>query len=279
MELKKITIFILFLLALLYFRTFAWLVNAWLSDPYYTHGFLVPIISGFIAWRTIRKLREGREGELEPFKPGIYIFAFGLLLHAIGLIKLFPFLAALSFLFTLSGLILYFYGKTLMRSLLFPISFLIFAIPVPLLILEHVAFVLQSFSVRSSASLTGLLGIPVERMGSEIHLQTAAFSVGLPCSGMNTLISLLTLAAILIYLLRCPGYKKAVLFCAAIPIAIGANILRIVSILLVGHAYGAEVAMKFFHYFSSILLFLLALVCLFIMVKVMRCTLFYSEED
>jgi len=70
---------------------------------------LIPIISGFIAWRNIHK--EESELEPEPFKPAIYLFAFGLILYTVGFIKLFPFLSALSFLFTASGLILYFYGK------------------------------------------------------------------------------------------------------------------------------------------------------------------------
>jgi hypothetical protein len=130
MKIKKITIFISLLLLILYFRTFTWLINSWLTDPYYSHGFLIPIICGFIAWRNIRNKKENEfKLKTEPCKNGIYIFAFGLLLYTVGFIKVFPFLSALSFLFTLSGLILYFYGKPLMRSLLFPISFFIFAIP------------------------------------------------------------------------------------------------------------------------------------------------------
>lgn len=276
---KKITVVLALLLSLLYLRTFIWLARAWFTDPYYSHGFLVLLISGFITWREIRSYRRAQKVEPEPFKPGIYIFGFGLLLYTIGFITLFPFLAAISFLFTVSGLILYFYGKPLMRSLLFPLLFLIFAIPLPLLFLEEITYVLQSYSACSSAFIIGLLGIPVERTGAEIQLQNAAFTIGLPCSGMNTLISLLTLAAILIYLLRCPLVKKAVLFCAAVPIALGANILRIVSILLVANAYGAEAAIRFFHDFSSILLFLVALFGLLILATIFSCKLIVSKDE
>lgn len=273
---KKITIVLALLVSVLYFRTFSWLVNTWLTDPYYSHGFLVLMIAAFIAWRRGKEL----ESELkpEPFKHGFSIFVFGLILCAIGYIKVFPFLSALSFLFTVSGLILYFYGKPLMRSLLFPVSYLIFAIPLPLIILKKLTTILQSFSARYSASIIELLGIPVERIGAEIHLQHAAFTIGLPCSGMNTLISLLAMAAILIYILRCPVHKKAALFCAAVPIALGANILRIVSILLVAHVYGEEAAMRFFHDFSSILLFLVAVSGLLIVGKVIGCKLLSPEK-
>jgi exosortase len=148
-----------------------------------------------------------------------------------------------------------------------------YAIPLPLLILEKLTFVLQFFSARYSASIIGLLGIPVERIGAEIYLQNAAFTIGLPCSGMNTLISLLAIATIFIYILKCPLYKKAMLLCAAIPIAIFANILRVTSILLVANHYGAEAAMKFFHNFSSPLLFIAAFMFLILISILIGCKL------
>lgn len=266
---KKITILLALLLFLLYFRTFTWLINAWLTDPYYSHGFLILIISGFIAWRNIRNYK--KEDEPEPFKPAILIFAFGLILYVIGFITVFPFLSALSFLFTASGLILYVYGKTTMRSFLFPVSFLIFAIPLPLVILKKLTFVLQSFSACYSASIIELLGIPVTRIGAEIYLQDASFIVGMPCSGMNSLLSLLALATVFIYILRCPRYKKAVLLSAAIPIAISANVLRVTSLLLLANAYGADTAIGFFHTLFSPLLFIIAFIFLILVSIIIGC--------
>ncbi len=279
---KKITFFISLLLSLLYFRTFIWLINSWLTDPYYSHGFLIPIICGFIAWRNIREYKnKNPETESEtdldsaPFKfelPGIYIFAFGLTLYVIGFIKLFPFLSALSFLFTTSGLILYFYGKPMMRSFLFPVSFLIFAIPLPFVFLEKVAYVLQSLSAHYPALFIEMLGIPVTRVGAAIQLEDASFFIGLPCSGMNSLISLLALTTIFIYISKCPLYKKATLLCITVPIAILANILRVTSLLLIAHAYGAETANGFFHTFFSPLLFIIAFIFLVLISIIIGCT-------
>ena len=281
---KKITFFISLLLSLLYFRTFIWLINSWLTDPYYSHGFLIPIICGFIAWRNIRETKneneKGREQKLNPetdpepfkFKPGIYLFAFGLTLYVIGFIKIFPFLSALSFLFTASGLILDFYGKPMMRSFLFPVSFLIFAIPLPFVFLEKVAYVLQSLSAHYPALFIEMLGIPVTRVGAAIQLEDASFFIGLPCSGMNSLISLLALTTIFIYILKCPLYKKATLLCITVPIAILANVLRVTSLLLIAHAYGAETANGFFHTFFSPLLFIIAFIFLVLISIIIGCT-------
>lgn len=283
MRLNKPAIFIALLIALLYFRTFAWLLNSWLTEPYYSHGFLIPLISVLILWQNIRESAKGTrdgtrnseanlESEPLPFKPGIIIFAIGLALYIIGFITIFPFLTALSFLFTTSGLILYFYGKARMRASLFPIAFLIFAIPLPIVFLEKVAYTLQALSARYPVSLLELLGIPVTRVGAEIHLPAASFTIGLPCSGMNSLISLLALAVLFIYLLNCAVYKKAALFCLAVPIAILANILRITLLLLIAHAYGAETAGGFFHTLFSPLLFILAVLFLILLSIAMGCT-------
>jgi exosortase len=303
---RRITLLLVVLLLLLplYLRTFIWLINVWLADPSYSHGFFIPIISAFFAWRKLRNKngvpvyrgarREHRESQdrcevsglrslayshltshishlTERCEPGLFIFVFGLILYVIGFLKMSPFLSALSFLFVLSGLVLYFYGKDVMRTLLFPISFLVFAIPLPFI--ANVGFILQSLSARYSTLVIALLGIPVTMLGAEIHLQNASFTIGPPCSGINTLISLLALAAIFIYVLKCPFYKKAALFCISIPIAISANILRVTSILLIAHQYGSDAAMKFFHDFSNPFLLVIAFTVLILISIITGCKL------
>jgi exosortase len=262
MKIPKVPLLILLILAILYYRTVRWLVHAWLTDPYYSHGFLVIIISGFFAWRALRAAESSENRDPAPYQKGLIVFALGLLIYAIGFITIFPFLMALSFLFTLSGLILYFYGTALMRALLFPIAYLIFAIPLPAEILDLLGYQLQALSARYPAALLALLGVPVIRVGAEIHLAGAAFTIGLPCSGMNSLIALLALAALFIFLLQCTWYRKAALLCAAVPIAIFANITRVTALLLIAHRYGAETATGFYHTLFSPLLFIIAFICL-----------------
>jgi exosortase len=271
MELPKGALVIALLLSLLYVRTFRWLVNTWLTDPYYSHGFLIVLVSCFIAWRTLRTTNNPGERESELYTKGLFLFAFGLFLYVIGFVTIFPLLIALSFFFTASGLILHLYGKPLMRALLFPIAFLIFAIPLPLVFLNSVAHTMQALAARYPAALLELLGIPVTRVGAEIHLNDASFTVGLPCSGMYSLISLLALATLFIYLLNCPLYKKATLLCLAVPIAILANVIRVTSLLLIANAYGADMATGFYHTLFSPLLFVIAFICLILISILIGC--------
>jgi len=265
---KKITILLVLLLTILYLRTFVWLANTWFTDPVYSHGVLIPIVSLFLAWRSVRD-KDVRD--TDPFKPGIILLTFGIILYIIGSITIFPFLSAISFLFVLCGLILYLYGKEVMRSLLFPVLFLIFAIPIP--VVPAITVTLQSISARYSALTLEMLGVAVIRTGSEIQLTDCSFSIGLPCSGMNTLIALLAVSAIFAYLLKCPLLTKTALFCITIPVAIVANIIRITALLLIADHYGAEVAMRLFHDFSSPFLFIIAFISLIIISKLMKCSI------
>lgn len=259
----SVALVIIFLI-LLYHRTFVWLFNSWLGDSAYSHGFLVPLISGFIVWKKRQELHR------MPFSAGLIVLALGLLVYVISFLWMAPFGLAISFLIVLSGLILYFYGREAMRSLLFPVCFLIFAIPLPFL--PSIANILQSFSAHYSSLVIGMLGIPVTTIGAEIHIENDVFIIGAPCSGMHTLITLLAVAAVFAYFLRCHINRKAILFFAAFPIALFANVSRLVTLLLIANHYGSEAAMRFFHDYSSIVLFAIAFLLLAVCGRCLGCS-------
>jgi len=242
------------LIVALYHNTLLWLFNAWWYDPYYSHGVLVPLISGYLVWSKRRLLSELRK---ESSGLGIPVIVVGLIVHGVGLFRTFRFASAVSIIIVLAGIILFIYGSEVTKSLLFPIGFLIFMAPIPFA--PVVGASLQAPSAGFASSIVNALGIGVTTIGAEIHLANSTFEVGAPCSGLRSIISLLTLAALYSYLLEGSIYMKATVFLSSLPLAIAANILRITSILLIANSYGAEVAMKFFHDFSSLLLFTVAL--------------------
>ena len=269
MKLKKIIIslvVVVLLLALFYWPTFRWLVLSWLSNSYYTHGFLVPLISGFFIWTKRDELKSR-----EPSIIGAFVLALGALVYIFGIIWDMRFLSAFSLLIVLGGLVFLFFGTRAMRSIVFPLCFLIFMIPLPFI--QEIGFYLQTISVYSSAWLLTVVRFSVTTVGPEIHLGDAIFTIGLPCSGINTLIALLALVAVYVYLLMGPVYKRTILFILAFPLAILANILRIASIILVANYRGEETAMGWFHDLSSPLFFLVAFLCLVLLGRLVRCRL------
>ncbi len=247
-----------------YAPVLTWLVRCWLDDPYYHHGFLIPIISGVILW-----LRRARLPVGEKSAAGAIIFATGLALYGAGFFLHSPSLAAFSFLIAIWGVISYFCGVRRGRPFAFPILFLIFMIPLPFL--SELSGYLQNIATHSAAAMARVAGTSTTTLGNQIILPSADFVVGEPCSGMSTLISLLALAAILVFLLDGKHYRRAILFLLAFPIAIAANALRVASILVIADRASVDLAMSLFHSFSGVILFLIALSLLILFSWLLGC--------
>ncbi|GAG39237.1 unnamed protein product, partial [marine sediment metagenome] len=99
--------------------------------------------------------------------------------------------------------------------------------------------------------------------GSIIRMPNSFTSVGAPCSGLRSLISLLTLGLIFSFFMKVSYFKKGLLLLSAMPIAMATNILRIIMLAIVNDLYGEKVAMGFFHDFSGFLVFAIAFLGLF----------------
>ncbi len=255
------------LLVFLFYPTFRWLVLSWLNNPYYSHGFLVPLVSLFFLWRK-KGAFLGERGE--PSNLGWVAVALGLAGHLLAVLWQAYYLSALAFIFILSGLVLHFYGARAARQLLFPLGLLFFMIPLP--IVDRLSPSLESFTATHATSLVQMVGIPARNLGSQISLSGSAFVVAAPCSGLNSIVSLLVLTAVLTYVVRGSPLAKATLLGAAVPIAMAANLFRVSSLLSIAHFFGAEAGMTYFHNLSSPILFLVALALLVGVGKAVGCS-------
>ncbi len=205
-------------------RDLAW---QWWDDPNYTHGFLVPLFSGFLVWQ--------RRGQLAALPALIVVLA---------------------------GLVLFHLGRDSFRVLAFPLLFLFFMVPLPATLFYAMAFPLQSLAARNAAWMLDTLGVPVLLDGNIIHLTKQSLGVAEACSGIRSLISLFSVA-VAWAALTLPGVLSMAVFVAAvIPITILANAGRVVITGLIGQWFGVEYAQGFFHTFSSWLVFVFAFGCL-----------------
>lgn len=258
---------ILGLLALLFSSTFAWLVYNWINNSYYSHGFLVPLISAFFLWRRRDAFaRHNRESN----NLGLVALAISLVAFLIAQVWQAYHLSALALIVLLVGLALYFLGERAARRIAFPLAFLLFMIPIPFI--NRLSPALESFTATASTGAVGLLGIPAANLGSQIELQNSSFVVGAACSGLNSMVALATLVVIFIYILEGSHRAKLVLLGLAIPIAIVANIFRVSALLVIAHLFGAEAGMKYFHDYSSPVLFLLAFALLILVSRLVGCS-------
>jgi exosortase len=165
----------------------------------------------------------------------------------------------------LAGLIILFLGWSFLRSLFFPLAFLVLMIPIPSIVFNQITFPLQLLASRVAAGLLPLLGVPVLREGNVIILPSMPLEVADACSGIRSLMSLGTLAIIYGYLMDRRIIVRVVLAVASVPIAVAANSLRIVGTGLLVQYWDPEKAEGFFHAGWGWIIFVISLTALYLL--------------
>ena len=243
-----------------YLPTIIWMVDRWLAkESYYGHGFLIPVISFYFVWQ--------RRGALKNIKAsndllGLWVIAIGLLINIVCASLKVYFISGFSFIFVIYGLVLFFFGKEMTRNLIFPIFLLLVMIPLPLAIIGTLTVKLKLLATQLSVFVLNNIGFRCIRDGSIIRMPGSYLEVAAPCSGLRSIISLLTLGLLFAYTLKTSYFKKAILFLSSIPIAIGTNVLRITLVAVVNDLYGEKVALGAFHDFTGFLVFAFAFLAL-----------------
>src|SRR3954470_18896923 len=193
-------------LAFVYFGVFAKLGYDWWTDENYSHGLLIPPVIGYILWSERKRLAQAR---LRPsLLWGASLVILALLSLWVGVAGAELYVQRISLMLMLAGIVIYFWGGRVLRLVLVPLGLLFLAIPVPAIIFNKIAFPLQLFASRCAVWGMRLFDIPVLRQGNIIELmpkgarQTKKLEVVEACSGIRSLMTLLTLAVILAYITR-----------------------------------------------------------------------------
>lgn len=279
-------------LAFTYATVLAKLGEAWWSDENYSHGLLIPLIIGYILWSQRSRLA------LPVQMPAPF---WGLLAVSLAMISLWAgtagaelFMQRMSLVLMLIGIVLYFWGFRLLRLLVVPLFLLVLAIPIPAILFNKVAFPLQLFASRCAVAAMSFFDIPVLRHGNVIELmplgarETKKLEVVEACSGIRSLMTLVTLAVVFAYFthprggdpndggdgqsyaaridsrLRSYGIlRSSLIVLSAVPIAILTNAFRVSGTGVLAHYYGTQIADGFFHSFSGWVIYVVAFLMLF----------------
>ncbi|MBV5329476.1 MAG: exosortase/archaeosortase family protein [Chlorobium sp.] len=243
----------------LYYPVLIKLAQDWSTNDNYSHGFFIPLISGYMIYIMRTELKN------ISVKPANW----GLLLLLVGLGQLYIakvgsefFLQRTSLVLVLLGLVLFLLGKAMTRKLLLPIGYLIFMVPLPAIVWNKIAFPMQLYSTAITEKVIQMVGIPVFREGNVLHLAQTTLEVVDACSGLRSLTTMFALSAALAWFSMYPTWKKWMLFLAAAPIAIFANIVRLTGTAGLASVYGEKVAQGFLHEFSGLFTFVLGLMLL-----------------
>src|SRR5215831_8138452 len=243
------------LLALLYGRILKDLLWQSWDDPNYGYGLLVPVFSAYILWREREKLATS---ERKPSNFGLLVMLGALVLLFGGTLGAELFTSRVSLIILLGGMVLFLAGWELLRVLSFPLAFLLLMIPIPAIIFNQITFPLQLLASRFGETAMAMADVPVIREGNVLILANTTLEVAEACSGIRSLVSLLTLAIVLGYFSDRRLWVRTTVALSSIPVAVLTNGLRVAGTGIAAHKFGPAAAEGFFHEFSGWLVFVAA---------------------
>lgn len=241
--------------------TWLWLVEAWLSDPYYSHGPLVLAAILYLLWNQRKHLTAGSP---LPNNGGWLLLVVAFAVHVWAIVWRAYYISALMIPLALLGLLLTLYGWRITRQFLFPLGLTVLILPLPLA--ERFGPVLEAWTASTATVVAQMLGVAARNVGSEVFLPNSAFTVGIPCGGLRSAIAILSLGTLWAYIVRGGVWARGLVVLAAIPLALAANTLRIALIFIIANAWGAQAGVDF-HAWSSPLLFGFASVLLVVFAR------------
>ncbi len=248
------------LVVLLYAGVLRSLVGQWWSDPDYGHGFLVPLFSGYVVWR---QREQWLKTESKPANFGLLVMVGAVVLLLVGSLGAELFTSRFSLLALLAGMILFLAGWKVLRAVSFPLAFLLLMIPIPVIIYNQITFPLQLLASRFATFWLEVAQVPVLREGNVLILPNYSLEVVEACSGIRSLMTLITLAIAYGYLVEPRRWLRYLLVILMIPIAIVSNAIRIMGTGVLTYHFGPKAAEGFFHEFSGWVIFLAALILMF----------------
>jgi len=266
-------------LSFLYATVLAKLGRDWWTDENYSHGLLVPPVIGFIVWLEFDELRKVSKNPSLIFGGALILLSLVLLLA--GTLGAELFMQRISLILMLVGVVIYFFGAKILKILLVPFALLLLAIPIPQIIFNKIAFPLQIWASQMAIWGIRLFEVPSVRKGNVIELlpqgatQVVSLEVVEACSGIRSLMTLMTLALVLAYVTRTKKpaaesswldclkdfdfWRTVILMFSAIPIAILTNAARVTATGVLTFYYGKQAAEGFTHDVSGWLVYLVAL--------------------
>lgn len=251
---------VFFLLTLLFSPTLIWLFDRWTMGVWQNgHSLLIAAVVIYLVWRELQKNSQLAKGS-SPW--GFAILIPALFLHMLDTGIHTQLLSALALFLSLPGLSLLFLGTERTKAIIFPLSMLLFTLPIPLAFTESLHLLLRHIATDSTGWLLNFFSIPNFTSGTSIEIPNGSLQVADACSGFSTLYATITIAILTAYL--CPSWtRRIIILCIAIPLAISVNIIRVFALTLLVHWIGLDVLATAAHEISGLLTFIVALPIIF----------------
>lgn len=236
-------------------------------DSYYSHGYLIAPICIFLVWRRRHEIANvPRDSSALGY---VFIVGSSVLL-LLGDFLGFGVFRQISLVPMLAGVLLLLQGTRRTSMVWFPLIFLFMMIPIPSSITQSFVLNLKLAAAEAAVQIARALTLPMVREGSFIHFKQDHLLIGDVCGGLRSLIALFAIGMLTAYFSRTKMWARICVLILAGPIAVAANIFRILMLCIVGYFWGSPVASGRFHDVSGVLIFAVAFALFFTLEGALR---------
>ncbi len=250
-------------------------VNRWATEPQYSHGFAIPIMALGLGWFSRHKFQPGT-AHSNAF--GLAMILAGIVGHIAAVYFYVEAIDAISFLLIVTGTKLLIWGRRAFAGLWPAVLFLGFMLPLPFQIERALSGPLQILGANESAWYIQTFGIPAIAQGNTILMGDTRLGVADACSGLRMLMVFFAISTAAVIVSKRTAWEKLLMLLSALPIALICNIVRIVATAVAHQSLGRATADLVFHDLSGWLMMPLAMLLLFLEIKLLDC-LFVEAGD
>jgi exosortase len=239
------------------------LAREWWTRPEASYGILIPPFAFYLAYLGREQTRALPK---RPDLRGLGLVATACLILLCGKLASEFFLCRISFILMLTGLAWTFWGVRRLRSVAFSLGLLTTMVPIPAILYNAAAAPLQLFASKVATQLAQMFGITVFRDGNVIHLANISLGVAEACSGLHSLSALIVASLVLGFIENLSAFGKLLIFALSAPLAIMVNVFRVTGTAVLADAK-PDLALGYYHAFSSWLVFLIGFGILWLATK------------
>jgi exosortase B len=248
----------------LYVPTYVDLANGLWQTEEQGHGPLIGAVTAWLIWQSRADLFGLHDNPSRVL--GFLSLLFGLLLYVFGRSQDILLFEVGSQIVVLASILLLAKGTAALRLCWFPLIFLVFMVPLPGSFVDALTNPLKRHVSEIAEHLLYIAGYPIARSGVTLTIGPYQLLVADACSGLHSMYSLSALGLLYLHLMKHGSFlRNALLACAILPIAFGANVLRVIFLVLVTFYLGDEAGQGFLHGFAGMVLFVAALGLLFVL--------------
>lgn len=245
------------LLTALYTPVFIQLYRSRWETIDYTHAyFILPLSLWFVWTKRDFLVKNTHDSTSAASFASLTSIIIGCAMFVFGWKQDYLFIATLSLIPILFGIIHYLYGKYITKALLFPILYLLLLVPPPLGILDSITLPMRQGISIASAAILQTFQYPIVRDGLLLLIGDHEIYMGAPCSGFRSLITMISLGIAYVYITKSQRKTKIALLTAIVPLALLGNLIRVTSMCLVTFYFGDDIGHKY-HDLSGFVIFII----------------------